>query len=788
VQLVRKTTSFKQWAHRLAEYAQSSSTLNELPFWLEQIQRASLLPRDQEDGENTVASAEMYSIELNADETRALLRDVPAKFHTQINDALLAALAQALTRWTNAGTALIELEGHGREDIDDAMDVSLTVGWFTTHFPLVLDIKGATTPSQTLQIVKEQLRRIPRRGIGYGLLRYLCADAAVVARLSAAPQPEVSFNYLGQIDQTLPASTMFTAAKENPGPSRSLSAKRPFLLEVGGSVVNGRLLLNWTYSHNIHRRATIERLAEDFREALRSLIADAAIEGAVGLTPSDFPLAHLDQAELDELTRGARLIEDIYPLSSVQQGLLFHSLYVPEGGLYFEQKTCLLRGKLNTDAFRRACREVVNRHPILRTEFRWENLDEPLQVVHQEVEVPWTELDWRTLEPFEQQQRLETFFKDDRAQPFNPAIAPLMRMALIKIDDHTHRFIWSHHHLLLDGWTMPILFEEVYRCYEAFRQGRTPTLTETRPYRDYVQWLKQQDMSEAEVYWREALRGLKGPTSLPRKQTVSRETPTAEIYDQQELHLPGDTSAKVRAFVRQHQLTINTLVQGMWALLLSHHTRSSDIVFGATVSGRPPSLKGVERMVGLFINTLPVRVRVQRGETTLAWLKELQAQQVEMREFEYTPLIKLREWTDIARDLPLFDHILVFDNYPINNTSLDSSPHDETFTFEEFEAFEKTNYAILVQAGMGDQLTFRILYDRQLLDQETIARILQHFRMLIEGVMDQPAVTLKTMLDVLSEFDHEQEAANRQTRLAAKLRKFGQIQPKVITAAAPTEV
>lgn len=791
VQLAPKTTSFKHWAHQLATHAQAAETLAELPFWLEQVQFANQLPRDKEDGENTVASAETFISELNADETRALLRDVPTKFHTQINDALLAALGQALASWTNADSALVECEGHGREELDDETDVSLTVGWFTTHFPLMLNVAETATPGQALQMIKEQLRRVPRHGVGYGLLRYLCADAQVATQLRNAPKPEVSFNYLGQIDQTLPSAAMFTVANENPGPSRSLAAKRPFALEVGGSVTGGKLLMHWTYSRNVHHRDTIEKLAESFVAALRSLINYAANEGAVSLTPADFPLAHLDQSELDELMRGTPIVADIYPLSPVQQGLLFHSLYNPEGGLYFEQKTCLLRGKLDTNAFRAACQEVVNRHAILRTSFRWQNLDEPLQVVHHKTEVPWIELDWRTLGDLDQQQRLQQFFKEDRARSFDPTVAPLMRMALIKLDEQTHRFIWSHHHLLLDGWTMPILFGEVYVCYEAFRQGRTPSLPDPRPYRDYIEWLRQQDLSEAEGYWREALRGLNGPVSVPQKQVAAHVT-TAEIYDQQELQLSLETSARARTFVRQHQLTINTLVQGMWALLLSHHSHSTDVVFGATVSGRPPSLQGVERMVGLFINTLPVRVRVRSGEAMLAWLKDLQEQQVDMRQYEYTPLIKLQEWSDVKRDVPIFDHILVFDNYPIDNSAVtlnvERPPAEETFTFEEFEAFEKTNYPILVQAGMGEQLTFRILNDRALIEKETVARILRHFQMLIEGVMDQPTVTLKNMLDVLSDFDSAQEAAKRETRQAAKFKRFGHVQPKVISAASPNEI
>jgi len=793
MQLPRKTTSFKRWAHQLAEHAQSSETRAELPFWLEQIQaQTGRLPSDMEGGENTVASAETLVTELSTEETRTLLQDVPAAFHTQINDALLTALAEAFARWTGATSSLIELEGHGREEIDEVSDLSLTVGWFTTHFPVVLNIQGVMNPGQALKTVKEHLRKIPRHGIGYGLLRYLCADAEVAAQLCAAPQPEVSFNYLGQLDQALPESALFSLAGESAGSSRSPSARRPFLLEVSGSVAGGRLLLNWTYSRNLHHRATIETLAEYFLAALRGLIAHSTTQGAGGFTPSDFPLAHLDQSTLDELTQGVPPVEDIYPLSPVQQGLLFHSLYAPEAGLYFEQKTCLLRGKVHAEAFQNACQQVVNRHTILRTAFMWQGLEVPLQVVRRQVNVPWRELDWRTLSSSEQHHHLEDFFKDDRARPFDPAVAPLMRMALIRLDEATHRFIWSHHHLLLDGWTMPILFREVFVLYEAFIQGRPPRLPVPRPYRDYIQWLARQNMTEAEEYWREALRGLTGPTCLSQKRGAEPAAPHGDIYDKQELRLSEKTSHIARALVRQHQLTINTLVQGMWALLLSHHSGRTDIVFGATVSGRPPSLEGVEHMVGLFINTLPVRARVRTEEALLAWLKGLQARQVETRQYEYTPLVKMQEWSDVPRELPLFENILVFDNYPIDNSLIPidaAAPRreEEMFTIEEFEAFEKTNYPILVQAGMGDEFGFRVLYDRRLFDIETIRRLLKHFELLLESVIAQPEASLGAMLDLLSDFDRRQEVAAQQTRSAAKFEKFGRLQPQSIRVAASNE-
>ena len=302
IQLPPKTTSFKRWAERLADYAQSGALQRETAYWLSQSwTRSSRLPVDYPGGGNTVASARTVRVSLSTAETRALLQEVPAAYRTQINDVLLTALVQAFAQWTGARSLLIDLEGHGREVIEEAVDLSRTVGWFTTRFPVLLDLERPSRPGEALKSVKEQLRRIPNRGIGYGLLRYLSGDAAIAERLRALPQPEVSFNYLGQFDQVLPVSSPFAWARESSGPARSVQGSRHYPLAVNGCIIEGRLQLDWTSSENLHRRATIERVAQGFMEALRALIADSRSPEAGGYTPSDFPEADLSQKELDEV-------------------------------------------------------------------------------------------------------------------------------------------------------------------------------------------------------------------------------------------------------------------------------------------------------------------------------------------------------------------------------------------------------------------------------------------------------------------------------------------------------
>src|SRR5215510_5116520 len=303
-------------------------------------------------------------------------------------------------------------------------------------------------------------------------------------------------------------------------------------------------------------------------------------------------------------------IDDIYELSPMQQGMLFHTLYDPKSGVYFEQLSCTLRGDLNISAFKRAWQHLMERHPALRTSFYWEDLDKPLQVVHTQVELPCEQQDWRGLTLSKQHERLETFLQIDRGQGFALDQAPLMRCALIQAAENIYHFIWSYHHLLVDGWCIPVILKEVFIFYTAFDQGQRVSLDSPRPYRDYILWLQQQDLSQAEAFWRQTLQGFTAPTALGVDRTMGDLSAQQEDYMEQRLQLSAATATALQSLARQHHLTLNILMQGAWALLLSRYSGDEDVVFGVTTSSRPTTLAGVESMVGLFINTLPARVHV----------------------------------------------------------------------------------------------------------------------------------------------------------------------------------
>ncbi|NEQ28113.1 MAG: non-ribosomal peptide synthetase, partial [Microcoleus sp. SIO2G3] len=303
-------------------------------------------------------------------------------------------------------------------------------------------------------------------------------------------------------------------------------------------------------------------------------------------------------------------IEDFYPLSPMQQGIFFHSIAAPDKSVYFNQFSCTIQGKLNITAFHRAWQYIVERHSTLRTCFIWEGLKEPVQVVHRQVILPWVLHDWRYLSPAEQQQQLKVFLESDRHQGFELTHPPLIRLTLHHLAGNYYHFTWSHHHLLIDGWSNATIFKEVFDCYKAFSNGQDIYLEPIRSYRDYIIWLQQQNLPQAEAFWRQLLKGFTAPTQIWVGKGSGRLLTSKDGNNQENIKFSAETTAALQFLAQQHQLTLNTLVQGAWALLLSRYSGHEDVVFGTTTSGRPPALAKAESMVGLFINTLPVRVQV----------------------------------------------------------------------------------------------------------------------------------------------------------------------------------
>jgi amino acid adenylation domain-containing protein/non-ribosomal peptide synthase protein (TIGR01720 family) len=749
LKLPPKTTSFKLWAERLQTYSPT-----ELNYWLSAHRPTSPIPVDMPTGENTIADVAQFSLTLISEQTRALLKDAAQAYNTQIHESILSAIAQGLSAWTGDSTLLIDLESHGRNTSFTDINLSRTVGWLTAIFPVWLEISPFSDPGETLIQIKEQLRSIPNHGIGYGVLRYLQHHQV----LQDFSQAEISFNYLGQIQADF--------APESSGERYDRAQPRRYKLEITSYIKNDQLYFEWAYSHQQYRSDTIERAAMLCLEALQDLIYHCQLPNSGRYTPSDFELVQLDQAMLDRVltnveleSRNAtvrRVVEDVYPLSPMQQGMLFHSLYAPESGAYIVQISYELHGKLDTERFCLAWQYLIDRHSILRTAFAWENLEQPLQVVGHQIDCSIELLDWRNLSETEEQ--LTQLLQAQRTQGFLLSKAPLMQVGLIQISDELYQFVWNYHHLLLDGWSVPILLKEFLTTYQALCESRSPKLPTAQPYRNYIAWLQQQDKLKAEQFWREKLKGLVAPTQIPVDHYSDRAS-----YLETEIQFSPEQTTQLQQFAKQHQLTLNTLIQGAWALLLSRYSSEIDIMFGVVSSGRPAALVGSESMVGLFINTLPLRITAPPDASLPLWLQELQLQQIEAQQYEYCSLTEIHQWSEIPRSTPLFESIVIFENYPVDQ-ALKAGFADVEIC--NIQATEQTNYPLTLYAIAQSSLTLKLLYDCDRFHADTSERILSHLKNLLMGMVTQPNCKLAE-LPLLTQAEQDQQSLWNQTTTEA---------------------
>ena len=424
-------------------------------------------------------------------------------------------------------------------------------------------------------------------------------------------------------------------------------------------------------------------------------------------------------------------IEAIYPLTPVQEGILFHTLYAPGSPLYFQQYSVLLEGTLDEGRYREAWQLVIDRHETLRSLLTWEGRERPLQIVRNHVEPQWRIEDWRE-EPVERHaERLAAFLTADRKQGFALDVAPLMRFALMRIGDDAHRFVWSHHHVVVDGWSMGIILDEVFYCYEALMAGAAPDLAPPAPYRDYVRWLHEHDPAIGEDHWRRLLAGFTTATRL-RVETPGVASPWAERHDEEIVRLSASATRRLTSFGRTNGLTLNTIFRGAWALVLNRYSGEDDVVFGATVSGRPPELDGAMDMVGLFINTLPVRAHIEPAVPIVDWLRRLQLEQIDAAAFESTPLVDVQRWSDVPKGEPIFQTLLVFENVP------HPSSQAGVLASSDIRYLQRSNYPLAVLVMPGDELEMILLYDADRYQAGVIRRMARQLVRTLEAISEDP--------------------------------------------------
>ncbi|APU21349.1 non-ribosomal peptide synthetase [Actinoalloteichus sp. GBA129-24] len=805
-------TSLRRWAHAMSDEAATPARVAELPAWQRVLagEEPVLGARDPDPARDVAATVDTVRVRVPADVTEILLNTVPTVFRGSVDDGLLTGLALAIARWRGTrgvpeSSTLVRLEGHGREEnLVPGADLSGTVGWFTAMFPVRLDMvgidvaaafAGAPAAGQAIKAVKEQLRAMPDNGIGYGLLRHLNSETAAV--LAKERQPRIGFNYLGKASGAdIPGELRGLGWAPDTAHPELIAAPdedMPVLsaLEINAVAVatpgGDELTAYFGFPTGVLSRDEVSKLAGLWVDALTALARHATTSDAGGLTPSDAPLVPVSQEEIDAWEARFGRLAQVWPMTPAQSGILFHARL---GGAahdpYHIQMVFELSGKADPERMRRAGQALLARYACLRAAFVDRADGDVVQVVPETVTLPWRHLDLGAVDEPVRTETWERFLAQNRTDYFDASTAPLMRLALADLGPDRAELVLTFHHMLFDGWSTPLLMRDLLFLYAS--DGDPAGLPRAGEYGEFLAWLGRQDQEEAARVWAAELEGLEGPTLL----TSGSAGADGEGRDQVDITLPPDEARELSLRAAELGITVNSLVQGAWALLLSRLTGRQDVVFGATVSGRPPAVADVESMVGMFINTVPVRVEHAPADTLADVVTRLQSRQAALAEHHHHGLAEIQQATGMQS---LFDTLVVFESYPIDREGLSAaSDAADGMTFTDFRPFAGNNYPLCLAAGIGSHLELVLQYAPDVVDrntaQEYATRLVRILRQMAAG-LDLRVARLDILEPaerdwMLHEFDHP-AAPSAGATLTARVEAQTALTPDAVAVVAGSE-
>jgi amino acid adenylation domain-containing protein/non-ribosomal peptide synthase protein (TIGR01720 family) len=757
-------TSARRWLSALQDEALREEREAELAYWrdLLEVPNPPLGTRAFDPKTDVWSTVDTVRVELPADLTEAVLTRLPAAFKGTGTDVLLAALALAVDRWRGeARSTLVRLEGHGREeDVVPGADLSRTVGWFTSMYPARVDVRGvdladvlAGGPAvgRAVKLVKEQLRTVPDKGMGYGLLRHLNPETA--EQLADYPAPQIGFNYLGRISDTdVPEHLRAEGWGPASWSAELIAAPDPDLPALSALEVNSvatdtadgtRLQAAFMFPTGVLTRERTTELAELWVEVLTGMAAHAARPGIGGLTPSDAPLVSVRQDDIEAWEeRYGRLVE-VWPQAPGQSGIQFQAA-LADGAfdVYHMQFVLHLSGPVDPARMRAAGQALLDRYPNLRSAFLTAADGEPVQVVAEHVDLPWRHLDLTGRSEAEQDAALDQALADDRADQLDPARPPLFRLALLSCGPQRAKLIITAHHTLFDGWSSPLVITDLVRLYAG-----DSDLPPVRGYGDYLAWLSQRDREASAARWKAELDGFDEPTLVAAGRASQGE---ASALGRVEVPLSIDQGRELARRAAELGVTLNTLLQGAWAILISKLTGRQDVVFGAAVNGRPADLAGSDEMVGLFINSLPTRALCRPDQSVADVITDLQDRQIALLDHHYYGLADIQRGVGLPA---LFDTIVVFENYPIDREGIVEANTSAGFTIDAIRPFAGSHYPLTLNSS-DPYLRLSLDYQRNLYDRDTAEVIAARLVRVLEQVLQDPGVPVAAV-EVLAQDERD---------------------------------
>lgn len=761
-----KTVSFKEWSEHLNKCSEDKILYKEADYWNKLLKNnVKRLPKSGQAYSDTIKDGNTVTVALDQVNTKRLLEKCNRAFNTEINDILLTALGITLSKWLNDNKVAINLEGHGREKLGKDIDISRTIGWFTSSYPIILDIDQSYNISNNVKKVKENLRSVPNKGVGYGILKYITSlKNDILENLEFSP--EVSFNYMGQFDNDM-KSDVFKMDKFQLESSLSQDFERHYAIDIVGIVIDNQCSFMFNYNKHEFTQEIINKIANNYLITLSEIIEFCDKKEQVEFTPSDFGDLSLTFNELDMLKDKYEDIKKIYSLSPLQEGMLFHSLMHKQTGSYVVQSLFSISGDFRVDLFEESFNIILKKYDIFRTHYVFNGLRKPKQVVLGNAKL---KIEYRDISNFDiknHQVILNDFVKLDRERNFNLEKDTLMRVAVFKLAEDKYKVIWTFHHIVLDGWCLQIVFNDILENYKKLKMNEPIDINNDNNFIKYIKWIEDQDQSDAKSYWKEYLGDLKLFNSISNYKTaISEKTyegnSVKTIIDENLTNLLQEGAKKSKS-------TLSTVIQAAWGILIQKYCNINDVLFGTVVSGRNKEIEGIEGIVGLFINTIPVRIKTNSGVLFSELLKEMQRNSIKSENFSYYPLSKIQKLIKDKGDI--FDSIITFENYPLDMNAINLKSENMGLNITDINTLEQTNYDLDIVIIPEKELAITINYNSNLYSDDFIKDISNSMKKILTIVADNSDIAISD-INILTEEDKKEILNKYNSSKASLLNKW----------------
>nr|WP_258957390.1 non-ribosomal peptide synthetase [Bacillus wiedmannii] len=738
--LPSKTMSYKEWSNLLREYRNSHILKKEIPYWkqIEENVKESLIEKiSNEDKFNM----EHIELALTQELTNKMLYKVSKAYNTEINDLLLTALSRAVNNVTGKSTVAVNMEGHGRETIEGVSEIDRTVGWFTSVYPVAISDIGKSI-REDIRNTKETLRKVPNRGMGYGVLKRL--GESVIEGVT----PDITFNYLGEFVQENSHGN-FVMSDLPCGKNVSDDNDLGTPISFNGAISNNVFHMIISYDKSKFNTENMELMKESFKKELIEVIEHCIMVEQCEHTASDFGELNWSDNEFalvkNKLQEQGYDIERIYPMTQMQEGMLYHKLHNEDSTSYVVQTVFQSNIAINEKILKESFELLVAKHEVLRTNIVFKDVSDPRQVLLKDKEIEFTQIDLTEIE--NRQVELGKIREMDVRRGFDFEKESFLRVILVKLDEEDYRLIISFHHIIMDGWCLSILMNDLIWFYEQLYMKKTKSdlkesIQKTSSYEDYIRLTQNKDKEIALKYWTRLLEDYEEPAGIKPIGNRKNEEASEEVQ-RIEISLSKEETQKLEKMSNKLGVTVNTVIETAWGIILQRYNNTQDVIFGKVVSGRNVNLNGIEEMVGLFINMVPVRVKNQGDDSFSSIVSTLQEQALQTSQYDYSSLAEIQNCSILGNDL--IQTMIAFENYHSEERNLNTR-----LNLMMVDGREQTNYALTLSVNQTEVLNLGMIFDTELFGIHEVKRILNRLSLILKSVIENPEIKVNN-IELLNE-------------------------------------